>query len=171
MQRKLLPLLTLVLLLSQCRWKTNDPQPAAPVLPPITQNGSNTIGFLIDGKVWLPVGSFNFPSWQAYYSQRAFWFMANQVTSSGREQFGINITPLQLGQNAYDLTERNGAICRFATLNDDFRVTKPGAGTLHISRLDSVQHILAGTFEFEAVSATTGKTVRITQGRFDLRTD
>ncbi|GAB3676067.1 hypothetical protein GCM10027594_35610 [Hymenobacter agri] len=171
MPRKLFPLLVLAMLLSQCRWKKNDPQPAAPALPPITQNGSNTIGFRVDGQVWLPEGSLNIPSWKAYYANKIFWFTANKITSNDRYQFGIHVEPMQPNTAICDLAERNGVTCNFSTLTDSYRVTTSGAGTLHLSRLDTVQHIIAGTFEFEAVSATTSKTVHITDGRFDLRTD
>ncbi|SFQ82701.1 DUF6252 family protein [Hymenobacter arizonensis] len=168
--RLLLPLLALVLM-SQCQLKKSDPQPLEPKLPPITQNGSNTIGFRVDGQVWLPKGSFNFPSWKAYYSGKMFYITANRVGGDTRDQFGIGIDPLQPGTAQFDLAERNGVIAAFSPLNDDFRVLAPGEGTLRFTRLDTVARIVAGTFEFEAVSATTGKTVRITDGRFDLRTN
>ncbi|MDX1909447.1 MAG: hypothetical protein SF053_20575 [Bacteroidia bacterium] len=46
----------LVLLLSGCDFDIfPDPEPPPPpVLPPITQTGENTLGFLLDGEVWVP---------------------------------------------------------------------------------------------------------------------
>lgn len=173
MQRLSIPLCLTVaaLCLSQCGLKKSDPAPAVATLPPITQNGSNTIGFRVDGQVWLPKGSFNYPSWLAYYSGKMFYINANQVGGDTRDQFGIGINPLQPTQATWDLAERNGVVCNFGRFTDSYRVITPGTGTLHITRLDTVAHIVAGTFAFDAVSATTGKTIHVTDGRFDLRTN
>jgi hypothetical protein len=159
------------LLLSQCGLKKSDPQPAAPALPPITQTGAGTIGFRVDGQVWLPKGSFHYPAALAYYSGKMFYINAHRVGGTTGDHFGIAINPLQPNATTFDLAERNGVVATFSPINDGYRVIKAGAGTLRITRLDTVAHIVAGTFEFEAVSATTGKTVRVTDGRFDLRTD
>ena len=38
-----------------------------------------------------------------------------------------------------------------------------------ISKLDTVNNICAGVFSFSAVSATVPDTIRVTDGRFDVR--
>jgi len=172
-RRPLLPLLLLVLggLLGACAYQPNDPQPAAPTLPPISQSGSNTFGFRVDGEVWTPAGNDALPAYQGHYDQQVFWIVANQYTRTTREELGIHVESLPPGTTAHDLAAQDGVVAYFNTLTDEYQVVDPGAGTLHLTRLDTVQHIVSGTFEFDAVSATTGQTVHITDGRFDLRTD
>lgn len=42
-------------------------------------------------------------------------------------------------------------------------------GTFNISRLDTINDIIAGTFSFDAKDSVENKTIKITEGRFDLR--
>jgi hypothetical protein len=157
-------------LLTQC--KRDTPQPATPTLPAATQDGLNTIGFRVNGAVWLPKGSFNFLPYKAYYKNRTLWFNASQLVDGRLTTFGIYIKPTTTGSTTYDLATRTssvGATYTETSPDDSYEVQRVGAGTLRITRLDSVQRIVAGTFEAELVSSTSGKTVRLTDGRFDLQ--
>jgi hypothetical protein len=50
--------------------------------------------------------------------------------------------------------------------------TGPNAlGELVITRFDTVQNIVSGTFTMSPREASTGEPVQITQGRFDLKFD
>lgn len=163
---RLLSLGTL-LLFSQCK-RATAPQPLTPVLPPVTQAGLNTLGFRVDGAVWLPKGSFNFPAYKAHYSGHTFWISSNRLLDGKLTGFGLFIKPVA-GTGSYDLQERPGVGTSYSTDNNDsFNVLQAGAGSVQITRLDSVQRIVAGTFACTMVSPTSGKTVNITDGRFDL---
>lgn len=166
--------LSLLLVLSQCgmlpRVASPAPGPAAPTLPAATQAGLNTLGFRVDGQVWSPVGSFNFPAYRAYYQNHTFWFHASQLVDNKLSTFGIFVQPLAARAGNYDLAERFGVRCAYPETNpaDELLVQQAGAGTLHLTRLDSVRRIMAGTFDGELTSLINGRTVRITDGRFDL---
>ena len=50
--------------------------------------------------------------------------------------------------------------------------TSPDApGTLIITRFDTINDIVSGTFEMSPEEATTGETIQITHGRFDVHFD
>lgn len=156
-------------LLTQC--KRNTPEPAVAALPAATQDGRNTIGFRVDGAVWLPQGSFNFPAYKAYYKNRTLWFNTSQLVNGRLTTFGIYIKPTTNGITTYDLAARTsvGATYTETGPDDSYEVQQMGAGTLQLTRLDSVQRIVAGIFTCELVSPTSGKKVRLTDGRFDLQ--
>lgn len=42
-------------------------------------------------------------------------------------------------------------------------------GKLTITRCDNINHIYSGTFFFTAIDPNTGKTVNVTDGRFDVK--
>lgn len=162
--------LSLLATLSQCHLHIPAPTPPAPALPAITQDGLNTLGFRVDGVIWTPAASFNYPLYRAYYKNHTFWFNGNRVTHDKRTSFGIFIRPLAGGAGSYDLAERFDVGCSYFETgpDDELVVPRVGAGTLHLTRLDSVQRIMAGTFECEMTSPTSGRTIHITDGRFDI---
>ena len=44
-----------------------------------------------------------------------------------------------------------------------------GSGQLYISKFDSINRILSGTFFFTGTKVSTGEKVTVTDGRFDIR--
>ena len=167
---KLAVWLSLLPAFSQCSLVSRPAMPAVATLPPVTEAGLNTLGFRVDGSLWLPVGSFNFPAYKAYYQNNTFWIRGSRLVEGKLSTFGIYLKPLRTGPGTYDLLERSGVGASYTETapDDELVVQRPRAGTLRLTRLDSVQRILAGTFECELTSPTSGRTVRITDGRFDL---
>ena len=51
---------------------------------------------------------------------------------------------------------------------DSYQALQPGKSRLHLTRLDTVQRIMAGTFTGELTSPVTGKKVQVTDGQFDI---
>ncbi len=155
-----------------------------PGLPPITQEGRNTLGFLLNGEPWVPQGK---RGNRALSNPDAFYdggFLGGQVSISGlaipeanefiRSQFVIGLTNVN-HKNEFDLAGRDLGFLYTASLCD-FRssdTTLNEVGWLIISRLDLEARIISGTFEFTAiqpgVEGCSSDTLRITQGRFDLR--
>lgn len=148
-------------------------------LPAATQEGKNTCGFLVNGKVWLPRGDNGFPNLVCEYDQTyrggsfsiagyrydpgasnstGFIVAASNIQSEGN--YKINI-------NADRIGEYNGTIgaCTFYEWYD----TIPNHNAyLNITKLDKVNRIVSGTFEFAQVKQGCPE-VRITQGRFDMK--
>lgn len=144
-------------------------------LPPITQTGANTVGCLVNGKVFLPhqrginaaVNCFYQYSDGNYYFTLAFG-----DTREGIEDVNIFVakTTLVAGQK-YELnqgygTEIGGGAEYYFDLNNKYNTNKMNKGELKITRIDVKESIISGTFWFDAVNAK-GEKVEIREGRFD----
>jgi hypothetical protein len=169
--------LAAISLSSSCR---NEPQiiePTVPTLPPITQTGENTFGCLVDGEVWLPKGGGILFAYDVTYSNGYFQVYVNQSSDVGFQTVQMSLFPV----NRDTVVEiQNSSLpndLKFFRFGDA-TVSPAGyydaiggqyTGVLNISKLDSINHILSGTFWFDAIDTTTNKTVQIREGRFDVR--
>ncbi len=148
-------------------------------LPPATQNGSNTLGFLLNGKPWTPSGyngtanlsvDVDFGFKNGGFSIAAYRI----ITSSNRQyiSFGIadslNMTTipvtLPLNQTSLFGIYYSNNTCSF--YSTDSAVYEKGS--LTVSKLDTTNRIIAGTFN-ATLSKTGCDTIRITEGRFDMK--
>ena len=148
-------------------------------LPPATQEGKNTLGFLLNGQVWTPQGnngtanlSIDFDSG---INNGIFNISAYRIiTSPNREYFGIGVKDslnfitasktYQLGNNTLYGAYFSNNNCTF----DYFDNTISRSGTLTITKLDRTNRIIAGTFS-ASLSKTGCTTIQITDGRFDMK--
>jgi hypothetical protein len=154
-------------------------------LPPATQTGANTFGAKLDGSLWIP-RDFGIaptaPILEARYAgDHSIFINARDFSSSPTEtEFEIylkNITGpglVQLNQltdkypnhtASYGLYSKR----KFMPLND--WITGPQhTGTVNVTRLDTLNHIISGTFEFSAKSTdNTADPITVTEGRFDVK--
>jgi hypothetical protein len=164
---------------SQCRfaYKQEDPQPAK-VLPPATEQGLNTLGFLVNDTVWLPQGHWTRDRMGGGYAFGAFRVFSTYVALNGKghQTFGMTVGDARSGAGKYPLYVPLGVTLGWrisrASFSRGIRSYETDAkhpGTVTITRLDLVQRIVSGTFEFTAMDRVSGDSVRITQGRFDLQ--
>jgi hypothetical protein len=145
-------------------------------LPKATQEGKNTFGCKIDGKVFLPSKSaglfgsppitvYNIPSngftlLGKYYGDESDPFKQDLIlymeylTSTGT--YTLNATP---NQGVYEL--RGGG--------PHYQTDAIHTGTVTITRCDLINQIYSGSFSFTAVDNNTGKVVKVTDGRFDVK--
>jgi hypothetical protein len=149
-------------------------------LPSATQEGKNTCGFLVNGKVWLPRGDNGYPNLSCDYDET---FMGGAFNINGyRYENGANnsisfVVASDSIQTAglYKLNTRSERT-RFAEYTNlvtrchyQWIDTIPNQNAyLNITKLDKVNRIVSGTFEF-ALATSGCDTVRITQGRFDMK--
>jgi len=146
-------------------------------LPPITQEGANTFGCVINGKIYLPKGfEQNKPNFQMIVDPtfngnlnirtfrkengvtQSFGFTCYSVIGTGAFELPGDIYPLY----AKDLNSND---CYFVTSNNNFR-----SGIVNISRYDLANGIISGTFEFKLYDDQIScDTIFITQGRFDKK--
>lgn len=148
-------------------------------LPPVTQEGKNTLGFMLNGQPWIPQG-FNGTAnlsidFDPGINNGIFSISAYRITSStNREYFGIgvkdsvnSITPLksyQLGNGTlYGIYFSNNS-CTF----DYFDNAVNRSGILTITKLDRTKRIISGTFN-ATLSKAGCTTTQITNGRFDMK--
>jgi hypothetical protein len=175
---KLILLLGIALTLTKCKWLKNDPEPIDQ-LPPITQEGKNTFGCLLNRKVWIPKGFDGTSNYTVYYDPtnaqgilnistyrypnensnkfQALAIYSDSLTSTGTYLFN---KPGRQGVGYDD--ELTLCIYDYRDKNTYMR------GSLTITRLDLQQGVVAGTFEFTL--ATPGcDTIKVTDGRFDKK--
>ena len=181
----------LLLAFASCKSCKKD---VAPVnqLPPETQTGANTAGFLIDGVAWIPsingsgalgsrpMGGGYFSSagtpkntvWLRMYrndrTSMQLWVRA--VDKPGRYplSFDTGIDIAQPNTRNFGLYAISGN-----TISDpdyNYITTSIKAGYVNFTVADTLTGSLAGTFEFDAIDNPSGKTIKVTGGRFDINT-
>ena len=170
-------LLAALLGLSQCQ-KKNDPDPAAQ-LPPATQTGANTVGCLLNGQPWAPVGNGTSKNFQVDYdagypgglfSMSAYRYQGEAPTDG--QTITIYVRPMPQA-STYDLSNLTQTAIGFINHRTgcDYD-SRAGAnyckGTLTITRLDLQAGIIAGTFAF-TLAKPGCDTIKVTQGRFDKK--
>ena len=147
-------------------------------LPAPTSEGRNTFGCKINGKAWVPNGVSNEhgPSAKAIeveftkLSDSTFYLLIH-TNASTRDRVQISLTKGVIGKNVL----RNRHDDPFGIYYDSqFRIfnsmeSKPGQ--VVITRLDTLNRIVSGTFEFDGQYVVNKEIVRITDGRFDLDMD
>lgn len=148
-----------------------------PGLPPATQTGANTLGFLLNGVPWVPAGNNGTPNLnirldtgvnnskfiiEAYrllpqnYSDFKISFVANNLTF-----FPVNINPLLIGFVSF----KDQYSCKRST-NDPSNISTTN---ITISKNDKSNRIISGLFESTIFNPACGDTIKITNGRFDMK--
>jgi hypothetical protein len=159
----------------------DDDTPTNPVdqLPPATQTGTNRVGCLVNGEIFLPKGSnpLGPPLVTCFYQyvNNTWYFSLGYSNNQQTNLRGINIASrgieLQQGQT-YNLVLQSDSSC-FATYynfseTSDYVTNNTITGQLKITKLDQVNNIISGTFWFDAVNSN-GVKVEIREGRFDMQ--
>jgi len=157
--------------------KDKTPPTELEKLPAATQEGKQTFGCLVDGKAWTPKwGGLLKPGITPYYNNVLGRFTidaehyTNQKLSSGIWITGDSLWSI----GAYKLVH---PLLSYAHIDTTCGSLGPQSlefynninGTYEITRLDVSTGIISGTFAFDAVSETCQDTVRITDGRFDIK--
>ena len=164
--------------------KDQDPAPPktqVELLPPATQEGKRTFGCLIDGMAWTPKAGFVPPALNISYDEISGYFGLWALRNLGNGLFqtvgigGIFKTD-GIYEIPFDSVLRSDTSSYCAVLSSIDPSTGMGNkeywntnGTLIITKVDRATGIIAGTFEYDAYSPECDDTVRITQGRFDVR--
>lgn len=170
---RFLCLLGLLLCLAQCR--TKDP---APQLPPETTTGAMTFGCKIDGRVFVPR---NYYTRTGLYVQYVYlgpgkgggYFLNIPAVDWAADPIeGVSITTdsllVQEGQT-YSFKNAKGSVKAFYSSDVEYHKLDPDDGQLTITRFDAQQGIVSGRFNFVGTNKSTGRQVRVTDGRFDVR--
>ena len=161
-----------MILFAACEREAPQPTDPLDLLPPATQTGENTLGFLLDGEPWTPNRLF-----QGQYRESDSAFLAacenvifdenGQNSGQGFSIFIRKLTNtgnyiLSILPNSRGSYTRLDVGCRYITFDRN-------PGTLTISRFDTVARVIAGTFSFAAVSEDNCQdTLLVTHGRFDV---
>ena len=173
MKKTIFTFLTFTLFLSfSCEKQDTKPTDK---LPPATMTGANTFGCLVNGEVWRPYIEGNM--WQnkilAKYDRG--WVGCDQLFVGATRSYNnnedifqeitLNVWCPELGDNNIDV---NKGI--FVDLRGcgDYRLDTLSLQILTITKLDTINNIASGTFQFTAIHDECQDTLRITEGRFDV---
>jgi hypothetical protein len=176
-----IPLLLFTVGFTQCCKEKPGIKTDVPGLPPATQSGANTLGFLLNGVPWVPAGNNGTANLSidfdpginngivniAAYSAKNLrisqlvLFIKDSLNSLSVVPFSYNIGKVFLG----------GVI--FTDTNSCERYSEDSTnycnGFIRISKLDRTNNIITGVFECKLFSPNCGDTIKITNGRFDMK--
>ena len=156
-------------------------------LPPATQSGANTFGCKIDGQFWVPSG-FGIvptaPKLEASIAGTDLYLNARNFSTSPTEsEFELFVKDI-MEQGAGTYTLSSGPVYpdytasyayyvhRKYTPDNEWVTTSPYTGTVTITKIDSVNHFVSGTFQFQAINMYNDpKPISVTEGRFDVKTE
>lgn len=145
----------------------NPRNPPLPNLPPATQCGANTFGCLVNGHEWLPQGTYTQPYVSCNFVKGKLTLQANQISVFGTQNIAINLTNVHSAGSHVLNPRLSGQQVYYLMYNKKYNCDSVTVGNLTVTRLDSIGHILSGTFYFDAVDSTLRYKIR--SGRFDLR--
>ena len=157
-------------------------------LPKPSQSGKNTFGCKINGKNWVPHGTGGFGGseptsggffysannrpdvWITAYDERtSIDIFLNNVTTTG--EYTLNLDTRRKGQllrpenyGAYFINGKTSTDTDYAYIT-----SSKYTGKVIITRADTASQVVSGTFEFTAYDPDSKQTVRVTDGRFDIR--
>jgi len=142
----------------------NEPKTELEKLPPITQEGKNTFGYLVNGEAIVVRNTMNIT---AIYQQDNLQLGGGGKNSD--KDLDITIFPpySQLEEFvSYDITK--AAMYYNFYEGCYYELENTYEGYIRFSKIDRINYIISGTFEFSTVTANCD-TVRITDGRFDVQ--
>jgi len=170
-------LVVLLFTFSQCKKnKTEEPQ-----LPPETTTGAMTFGCKVNGQIFLPkdgngrpglfvqyVNLGNVPDGGWHLNIPAYNYSTKKGVSIETDSLllveGMTYqfkTTIGTANAFYRENTSDGGVSVYPKFDND-------SGSIFISKFDQLNRILSGTFSFIGTNATTGLTVNITEGRFDI---
>ncbi|RYE18438.1 MAG: hypothetical protein EOP51_21960 [Sphingobacteriales bacterium] len=174
-------LLACFLLLTAC--SKDDDTNSPDTLPPATQEGKNTFGCKVNGRNWVPDSD----DWMAsvlyshYISQDTTVGPKGQLhvgASNGILHQGVRFTipvlpPIlgnyTLNQSHYLLGGGGGYSSNISpNSSNDYFTDTLHTGTVTLTKFDTINHIVSGTFYFQAKLQGGTETVNVTDGRFDI---
>jgi hypothetical protein len=155
-------------------------------LPPITQEGKNTAGFLLDGEVWVPfakctyfgnrceeISAFYGPP----YGNKNMFSIQLFRENDDRNEYGSYITitgqtPIYKAGDHSKEVNASFASEEWSGNSGDYIYNGGSSGSegkFIFTRLDTINNVMSGTFNFILRESNgSGKTIEITDGRFDL---
>ncbi len=152
-------------------------------LPDLTQSGANTFGAKVDGNLWAPQGFGPIPAndiLEARMSGNDIVINARNFASSPNEtEFQLtiyNVTAPGTYPLNTNVSHPNGAasygyyVKRNMTPQNEWLTSATHTGWVNITRIDTVNMIVAGTFQFNAMNIYNApQLLQVTEGRFDVK--
>jgi hypothetical protein len=177
---KNLLLLLFYLNLVGCKGCKDSLHPDINQLPPITQNGANTFGAIVNGKVWVPAGYYNGSFNQTVYydpinGQGALNVTCYRVTDTVSSdviflRLGLDSLANYKMPHTFVLKPNGNAWLGYSQncLYDSIDSSTKSSGSVTVSNLDTTTGIVSGVFSGILIRAGCD-TITISDGRFDLK--
>ena len=148
-------------------------------LPPITQEGKNTFGFKADGKIWTPF--FTCPTYGNRCGELSCDIANLPPSIKPLAPMGMAASRKFADEDSrFSIDARQTIFIRLGSYIDSISVQfrsngqyslgypQPG-DKFNITKIDTINRIISGEFEFILkASDGSGRTVKITEGRFDF---
>jgi hypothetical protein len=160
-------------------WLIEDDKTELEKLPPETQEGKNTLGFLLNGEAWIPKGSFFKSKLDVSFDEESFGFEIETIKNfAGQNKsqslyFSIDslgvVGDYQILSDDFVIFDDSTRLCRGSSIVGNGNYDALPGGIITITKLDTVLDIISGTFEFDVVNNTCMDTLKITNGRFDAK--
>ena len=175
--KNILSAVLLLCLFASCKKEVNE-------LPPATETGAHTFGAKVNGEFWVPQGFGPIPANDKLeamiYPNGDLRIKAKNFASSPNEtEFEIFITGVTttgtylLNSNvSYPTFSASYGyfVKRKFTPEDEWLTNTGVTGSVTITKLDLVNRIVSGTFQFNAASIyTPSQILSVTEGRFDIK--
>lgn len=154
-------------------------------LPPATQTGANTFGARVKGELWMPQGFGVVPTapiLEARYGGNNAVFINARNFGSSPDESEIEIYLQNItGPGVFLLNQATGVypnnsasyayyVERRIRPENEWITNASYTGRVEVTRFDTVNHIISGTFEFQAINMYgTPEPISITEGRFDVK--
>lgn len=159
----------------QCKKEEPDKVEELTKLPPATTKGRNTFGCLINGKAF-PQSSEGYHEKMVYYNDGELFinYSTNFSTFDLNESISIMLKRLK-SEGSY-LIEFGSPIEEFIVVyskeerfSSTANTNNVGSVTIIITRLDTINQVVSGTFSFKLKNDSGNKEVSVEHGRFDFQ--
>lgn len=154
-------------------------------LPEPTSQGANTFACKVNGKPWIPDASRSFNGKKLTLShtylfkpKRMFVLHASRITKKDNVSISLGLEDVRSTGTQYFAFDTNPMDVRFSNYvlyheskpnRIDYLTNTRYTGSITFTRVDTTNHIIAGTFEFTAENTDgSGETIKVTDGRFDI---
>jgi hypothetical protein len=175
--KKLLLSFSVLLVLISCKKEITE-------LPPPTQTGANTFGAKVNGSLFVPQGFGSLPAsdilevrrlptkdviinarnFASSPNEKEFELRIKGVTATGVYLLNTTTTPGTTGASYAYYIKRN------VTPQNEWITSATHTGSVTITHLDTVNRIVSGTFEFNALNLYNApEPLSVTEGRFDVK--
>jgi len=137
-----------------------------PNLPAETQTGANTFGCKVNGKKWIPKAWFVFNMGASWYNGSfRIWEVRYTNTPKVDQQISIRVESVN-GTGSYVLNKIHHVQFRNQLNSCDYNTDSLNTGHLIITKLDTINKIISGRFDFKVKQAGCPD-IEVSEGRFD----
>jgi len=160
-----------MVLLAGCEGcKIEEPRPLTELdkLPPPTQEGKNTFGCLVNDTAWVTKTSIDAV---AVYQQGILQIFGNRYNPFETVSLVLNDDSSIIQADTYSLTQipiYTADAFFEREIDCDYEPENTLSGSVTITKLDRLNYIVSGLFEFKTVTQSCD-TLKVTNGRFDIR--